>query len=408
MLDHKPAFVLNSSMNNLDARAHFPAFQNGFSFLDNAAGAQVPQQCIDAISRFLSTASCNVGMPYPGSQTATNIKIQTRLETSEFLNCKPSEVVIGTSATSLTFQLARAFSRIFKPGDEIIISELEHEANASPWRSLETQGVIIKIWRAKFPESRLDLDDLRALISSRTRLLAVCSAANSLGTAPDVAGAAAIAKTVGAWTITDMVHYAPHHLPDVQKLGVDFAVFSSYKVFSTHAAFMFVKEGLLEKLPADKLHFIPDDSLQKFEPGTTNHECLAGWLGTLEYLRTVLGGGATGRAGLQAAYTQIENLEQPLMEFALEKFKDIPGLSFYGEPSTSGRVGTFCINMPNLEPMQVAERLATVGVGVAAGHYYATMPMTALGLMPNGAVRVSVAHYNTKEDLEKLMGALKD
>jgi selenocysteine lyase/cysteine desulfurase len=205
-----------------------------------------------------------------------------------------------------------------------------------------------------------------------------------------------------------MVHYAPHHLPDVQKLGVDFAVFSSYKVFSTHAAFMFVREGLLPQLPADKLHFIPDDSLQKFEPGTTNHECLAGWLGTLEYLRTVLGGGATGRAGLQAAYSQIETLEQPLMEFAIQKFKDIPGLSFYGEPSTSGRVGTFCINMPNLEPLKVAERLATAGVGVAAGHYYATMPMTALGLMPNGAVRVSVAHYNTKEDLEKLMGALKD
>ena len=394
-------------MNNTDARAHFPAFQSGFSFLDNAAGAQVPKHCIDAISSFLSTASCNVGMPYPGSQNATNIKIQTRLETAEFLNCKPSEVVIGTSATALTFQLARAFSRIFKAGDEIIISELEHEANASPWRSLEAQGVVIKIWHARFPESRLELDDLRALVSSRTRLLAVCSAANSLGTAPDVAGAARIAKTVGAWTITDMVHYAPHHLPDVQKLGVDFAVFSSYKVFSTHAAFMFIREGLLEQLPADKLHFIPDDSLQKFEPGTTNHECLAGWLGTLEYLRSVLGG-ATGRAGLVAAYQQIENLELPLIEFALEKFKDIPGLSLYGEPGLTGRVGTFCLNIGGLEPMQVAERLTAAGVGVAAGHYYATMPMTALGLMPNGAVRTSVAHYNTKEDLERMLGALKD
>jgi selenocysteine lyase/cysteine desulfurase len=204
-----------------------------------------------------------------------------------------------------------------------------------------------------------------------------------------------------------MVHYAPHHLPDVQKLGVDFAVFSSYKVFSTHAAFMFVREGLLEQLPADKLHFIPNDSLQKFEPGTTNHECLAGWLGTLEYLRTTLGGGLTGRAGLKAAYQQIEQLEQPLIEFALEKFKDIPGLSLYGEPGVAGRVGTFCFNM-QLSAMQVAEHLAAAGVGVAAGHYYATMPMTALGLMPDGAVRASVAHYNTKEDLERLLGALKD
>ncbi len=388
--------------------AHFPALRGGFSFLDNAAGAQVPQACIDAMSGFLSSASCNVGMPYPGSQAASDVKARTRLETAAFLNCNPSEVVIGTSATALTFQLARAFSRRWGEGDEIIISELEHEADASPWRDLERVGVTVKVWRAGWPEGRLDLDDLRALVGPRTRLLAVTSAANSLGSAPDVAGAARIARSVGAWTISDLVHFAPHHLPDVQELGVDFAVFSAYKVFSTHAAFMFVREGLLPQLPADKLHFIPDDSLQKFEPGTTNHESLAGWLGTLAYLRAELGDGSEGRAGLQAAYARIETTERDLVAFGLEALQGVPGLTLYGEPTPSGRVGTFCFNLDGQEPMRVAERLAAAGVGVAAGHYYATMPMTALGLMPSGAVRASVLHYSTRQDLERLVGALRD
>lgn len=387
-------------------RDQFPALKGGFSFLDNAAGAQVPQACIDGISTFLSSASCNVGMPYPGSVSASGIKDQTRLETAQFMGCKPSEVVIGTSATALTFMLARAFSRIFKAGDEVVISELEHEADASPWRNLEQIGVNIKVWRASWPDGKLELDELRKLVSSRTKLVAVTSAANSVGSAPDVAGAAQIAKSVGAWTITDMVHFSPHHLPDVSKLGVDFAVFSSYKVFGPHAAFMFVKDGLLPELPSDKLHFIPDDSLQKFEPGTTNHECLAGWLGTLEYLRNVLGDGLEGRAGLEKAYRKIEAIEKPLVERALEDLLNIPGLEFYGSRTTDGRVGTFCFNLPDRTPYSVAEHLVRFDVGVAAGHYYATMPMQALGLYPQGALRASIAHYSTPEDLEKLRSGL--
>jgi cysteine desulfurase family protein (TIGR01976 family) len=387
----------------MNPRAQFPALAGGFSFLDNAAGAQVPQQCIDGITNFLSSASCNVGMPYPGSQLAVDVKAQARVETADFFNCKPSEVVIGTSATAITFMLARAFSRLWGPGDEVIISELEHEADASPWRNLEAQGVTVKIWRASWPDSRLDLEALRKLVSPRTKLVAVCSAANSLGTTPDVAGAAEIAHSVGAWCITDMVHYAPHHLPDVRATNVDFAFFSTYKVFGPHMAFLYVREGLLEKLPTDKLHFIPDDSPLKLEPGTQNHECLAGWLGTLAYLRE-LGGGLTGRAGMVAAYKVIQEIEQPLLEFTLEKLKAMPNIELYGEQSASGRVGTFCFNVKGQDPFTVAEQLGKAGVGVAAGNYYATMPMKALGL--EGAIRASLLHYTSREDLERLLKAL--
>jgi len=368
----------------------------------------VPKQCIEGISGFLASASCNVGMPYPGSRAASNVKEQARKETAEFLGCKPSEVAIGPSATALTFQLSRAFSRMWGKGDEVIISELEHEADASPWRNLEGVGVTVKVWKARWDQNgRLEPADLKALVTSKTKLVAVTSAANSLGTTPDVAAAAEIAHSVGAWCITDMVHYAPHHLPDVQKTCVDFAFFSAYKVFGPHMAFLYIREELIPQLPADKLWFIPEDSLLKFEPGTNNHECLAGWLGTLEYLQSTLGNGKPGREGLALAYRQIEALEKPLVEQGLERLKAIPGLKLYGMPTPEGRVGTFCLNLESQFPMTVAERLAKVGVGVAAGHYYATMPMQALGLWPDGAVRASIAHYSTQTDLDKLIAGLE-
>lgn len=389
-------------------QSHFPALASGFSFLDNAAGAQVPQQCIEAISNFLASASCNVGMPYPGSQAATDIKERARRETAQFLGCKPGEVAIGPSATALTFILARAFSRLWGKGDEVIISELEHEANASPWRGLEQAGVTLKVWRGRWDQGgRLEPADLAALVTPHTKLVAITSAANSLGTAPDVAAAAEIAHSVGAWAISDMVHYSPHHLPDVKATGLDMAFFSAYKVFGPHQAFLYVREDLISELPTDKLWFIGDDDLLKFEPGTANHECLAGWLGSLDYLRSVLGGGAAGREGLVQAYKHIEAIEKPLMEQALERLKAIPGLELYGLPTLEGRVGTFCLNLEGQHPLAVAERLAKVGVGVAAGHYYATMPMQALGLWPDGAIRASIAHYTTQTDLDKLIAGLQ-
>ena len=368
----------------------------------------MPRHCIDGMVGFLETASCNIGMPYTGSQLSTEIRTQTRLETAEFFNCLPEEIVIGPSATALTFRLSSALARLFKPGDEIIISELEHECNASPWRELEQIGCVIKIWRAVWSEGRLELAALEALLTGRTRLLAITGAANSLGNRPDVAGATKLAHSVGAWVVNDLVHDSPHHLPDVQRSGVDFAFFSAYKVFGPHLGFMYIKNSLLESLPAQKLHFLPDDSVIKFEPGTNNFECMAGWLGTLRYLRQELGDNHTGRDGLTRAYEQIETIEQPLLEYALTRLKALPNATLYGEPSKQNRVGTFCFNLGNAAPLEVAAYLGQQGIGVAAGNYYATLPMTALGLLPNGAIRTSIAHYSTQADLDKLFDALGD
>ena len=385
---------------------HFPALRSGFSYLDNAAGAQVPTHTIQAITQFLSSGSCNVGQPYPASVAATELKARARAATAEFLNCQPEEVMLGTSATALTFQLGRAFSRLFRPGDEVVISELEHESNATPWRMLEAQGVAVKTWRAHWPEGRLEPADLRALLTPRTRLVAVTAAANSVGTTPDVAAAAELAHAVGAWLIVDAVHSSPHHLPDVKAWGADFATFSPYKVFGPHLGCLYVRRELLAGLPADKLWFVPDDSPQKFEPGTANHEGLAGWLGSLLYVREVLGGGQPGRAGLEAAFRRIESLERPLLESTLERLVAHPRVQLYGPREPRGRVATFCFNVRGLTPRQVAEQLAARGVGVAAGHYYATLAMQALGLMPDGAVRASLLHYNTAEDVDRFFSGL--
>jgi cysteine desulfurase family protein (TIGR01976 family) len=385
---------------------YFPALRPGFSFLDNAAGAQVPSHAIEAITRFLSEGSCNVGQPYPASRTATEIKAQARAATAGFLHCKPEEVMLGTSATALTFQLARAFSRLFQPGDEIVISELEHESNAGPWRSLEAQGVRVKVWSAHWPEGRLEPAELRPLLTSRTRLVAVTAAANSVGTTPDVAAAAELAHSVGAWVIVDAVHFSPHHLPDVQAWGADFAVFSPYKVFGPHLGCMYVRQELLPQLPSDRLWFVPEDSPQKFEPGTANHEGLAGWLGTMRYVHEVLGGGQPGRAGLEQAWRRIESLERPLLESALERLLAHPRVKLYGSRQPQGRVATFCFNVQGMAPRTVAEHLGQHGVAVAAGHYYATLPAQALGLMPEGSVRASLLHYNTAEDVDRLLAGL--
>jgi cysteine desulfurase family protein (TIGR01976 family) len=271
---------------------------------------------------------------------------------------------------------------------------------------LESQGVHVKLWRARWPEGVLDPADLRALLTPRTRLVAVTAAANSVGATPDVAAAAELAHAVGAWLIVDAVHSSPHHLPDVKAWGADFAVFSPYKVFGPHLGCMFVRRELLPRLPADKLWFVPDDSPQKFEPGTANHECLAGWMGSLSYLRDELGGGQPGRTGLEAAFRRIETLERPLLDTALERLRSHPRVRLYGPRESRGRVATFCFNVPGVPARAVAEHLAQRGVGVAAGHYYATLAAQALGLMPEGAVRASLLHYNTAEDIERLVDGL--
>ncbi len=390
------------------ARQQFPQLADGMAFLDNAAGGLMPQRAIDAVTRFLTRhGAMNAGMGYAQSEHVLDIKLRARERTAAYLNCTPGEVVLGPSASALAFRLSVAFARLWGPGDEVIISELEHEANASPWRELERVGVTVKVWRARLPDLTLHVEDLCALLTDRTRLLAVCAASNSVGVTPPVTEAVAAAREAGAWSIVDAVHSAPHHLPDVRAWGAEFVMFSPYKVFAPHLGALFVQEGLLDGLPAQKLEFVPDGEPAKMEHGTSQYELLAGWLGSLAYLADLGGSGDVTRAALERTYRSIEAHERELTRAMIEGLLDAPRVTLYGPRGTEGRVGTAAFRVAGRSPREVAAHLSEQGVCVASGHYYAVMPIRALGLYPEGVVRASLAHYNTPQDVARLVEGVR-
>ena len=390
------------------ARAQFPQLANGMAFLDNAAGGLMPQRSIDAITTFLTRhGAMNAGMGYAESDHVLEVKTRARELTATFLNAQPHETVLGPSASALAFRLAGAFARLWGPGDEVIISELEHEANASPWRELERVGVTVRLWKARQPDVTLHVEDLRPLLSERTRLLAVCAAANSLGVAPPVAEATRAAREAGAWTVVDAVHSAPHHLPDVRAWGADFVTFSPYKVFAPHLGALYVREDLLDGLPAQKLEFMAENDPAKMEHGTGQYELWAGWLGSLEYLAGLGGSESVTRPALERAYQSFEDHERALARQMLDGLTALPKVTLYGPHGTEGRVGTAAFRVAGRTPREVAAHLSTRGVCVASGHFYAALPIRALGLYPEGVVRASLAHYTTEEDVARLIEGVR-
>ncbi len=394
-------------MPDFSPRDHFPGLSPEFAYLDNAAGAMLPGRAIDDVTRYLTElGGANVKQAFSLSQRVTALKGRARERSATFLGCDPDEVALGPSATALTWQLSRALGKLWEPGDEMIVSELEHEANVSPWTALERFGVTVRVWRARWPQGELDLADLQELLTPNTRLLALTAAANSVGSLTPVTEAAGLARSIGAWTFVDAVHYAAHRLPDVRGWGVDFAVMSPYKVFGPRLGLLYVRQDLLPGLPADKLSFVSEDDISKFEAGTAQHELWAGWLGSLEYLAE-LGGGEFSREALEKAYRQIEALERPLTKQLVEGLQAIPGVTLYGRQGTENRVGTACFSVAGFTPQQVAEHLAARNIAVAAGHYYAVLPMGALGLLPNGAVRASLAHYTNSDEIGRLLEGVR-
>ena len=388
-------------------RAQFPSLSGGRAYLDNAAGGLLPQRSVTAVTEHLTRFGATNAMPghAPGQQIL-KLKTQAREGTALFLNAQPQDVALGPSATALAFRLAAAFARQWGPGDEVILSGLEHEANASPWRELERVGVTVKVWHARAPEMRLHADDLAALLSPRTRLVSVTAASNLLGVAPDIAAITAQVRAAGAWSVVDAVHAAPHLLPDVQAWGADFVTFSPYKVFGPHLGGLWLRPELRSGLPWPKLSFVEDGDITGLEHGTPQYELLAGWLGTLDYLRELGGGETLSRAALVAAFGRVAMLERPVTGALLSGLLARPDVTVYGPHTLEGRVGTVAFRVQGEAPMHTALRLSERGVDVGAGHFYAVQAARDLGLDPDGAVRASVAHYTSEEDVARLLAAL--
>lgn len=389
-----------------EIRAQFPQLDGQLVYLDNAAGGLMPERSIRAIGEYLTRyGSINSMAGHARGAEVLALKARAREATALFLNAEPGEVAIAQSATALAFRLSAAFARLWGPGDEVIVSELDHEADASPWRELERVGVTVKVWHTR-EDLTLHTGDLEALLTPRTRLLAFTAASNAFGVRTPMQEAVRLAKQNGTWTMIDAVHLASHELPDVQAWDCDFLMFSPYKVFAPHLGVLYVRRALLAGLPVPKLEFVQDDDITKFEHGTPQYELQAGWLASLDYLRDLGGSGHLDRPALEAAYRRIAELETPVAAQLLAGLTTHPKVTLYGPHDPAARVGTFGFRLAGERPEQTAARLTAAGVSAAAGHFYAVMPVKKVGLYPEGVVRASIAHYTSPQDAQRLLDSL--
>ncbi len=403
-------------LNPIPLRAQFPALQqtvNGKTavFLDGPGGTQSPQSVIEAMSGYLSYGSSNLGGPFLTSRHADDVVQQARLAMADLLNARrPEEIVFGQNMTSLTFHMSRAISRTWQPGDEIILTRIDHDANISPWlMAAEDRGVTVK-WLDFRPEDcTLNLSSLPGLLSEKTRLLAISYASNAVGTITDVAKAVSMAHAVGAWVYVDSVHYAPHGPVDVQALDCDFLACSVYKFFGPHTGVLYGKYELLDNLTAYKVRPSSKTPPGKWETGTQSFESLAGVMAAIEYLAS-LGPGETRRERLVNGMTAVKQMEMSLSERFLRGATAVAGLRVYGITDLERldeRTPTFAVSLEGFTPAQVAEKLGEQGIFVWDGHYYAIAVMERLGLLEKGGlVRIGFVHYNTPDEVDQVLAAL--
>ena len=405
-------------------RSQFPSLDlqvNGqpVVYLDNPAGTQVPVRVGEAIAEYLASANANVHGAFLTSQRTDAMLVEARQGMAAFLNAaSPREIAFGPNMTTITYALSRAIGREFSAGDEVIITGLDHDANISPWSDLSEHGVVVKQVPVRLEDCTLDMETLGNLLTKRTGLVAVTFASNAVGTVPDLLRIVEMAHAVGALVWVDAVHYGPHGPIDVQALDVDYLVCSSYKFFGPHQGILYGKEALLEKLQPYQLRPAPHTVPEKFETGTKNHECLAGLVATLDYLEKLgrkacrLSPEVEQREALHAAMHTVREYEKGLSLALLEGLESVPGLRIYGITDRSRldeRVPTFCFTIEGQATPEIGLRLGERGIFAWTGNYYALEIMDRLGLEgKGGAVRIGAVHYNTVEEVDRLVRTLHE
>lgn len=398
-------------------RAQFPAVVGSepFVFLDNAAGAQLPQNVLDAVQHHLIDHNVQRGGRYPKSVEVDRVIAEARVKVGAFLNANhPHEVCFGMNATSFIRMVSLAIGQMLKPERcEIIITDLDHDANIATWLALAPMGATFQWWRQR-EDGKLHVEDLVPLLSERTRLVACTVVSHALGSLVDVAAVAKAAHAVGAEVFLDSVHYGPHAPIDVQAWDCDYLVCSGYKIFSPHMGFLWGKFDKLVALPTFREDFIPDEPPFKIEAGTFIFENVAGMAAVVDYLADLgssLGGaGGSLRSRLRHGMEGIRAYEQTLSEKMLEALNAV-GATIYGvgDPARANeRVPTICFNLGDQHPAEVVEKAVKEGLGIRDGHMYAPRLMKQLGLsMDRGAIRASLVHYNTYEEVERFADFLR-
>ena len=374
-------------------RARFSALDRRLAFFDGPGGTQCPDEVIDAIAGYLRKSNANIGAPYETSRHTDELVTRSRERAASFLACSPEEVAFGPSMTALNFLLTRAFARTLHEGDEVIVTTLDHDGNIAPWLELAHDlGIVVRV-AGVTEELEIDYDDLARLLSDRTRVVGFPVAANSVGTTPDVQRIVRLAHEAGALAWADAVHYAPHGPIDVTEWDVDVLICSPYKFFGPHLGVAYGKSRLLESWRPYKVRPAPDEPVgHRFELGTLPHELLAGFVAAVDYVDSL-------------GWDAIRSHETALGERFLAGLPD--GVELYGLRTMSGRAPTFCFNVPGRSPESVAVSLAERDVAVWHGNYYALATMEYLEL-EDGAVRAGVVHYNTEDEVDRLLTGLAE
>ncbi len=404
----------------VDIRALFPALSQTDNdqpriYLDNPAGTQVPKSVAGAIANYMLTNASNMGGHFTTSLNTDAVTLKAHEDIALFLGAKSSaEVIIGQSMTSLTFHLSRSICRDFQPGDEIIVSRVEHEGNIGPWLEIaKDKGLNIR-WVDFDRETWLiEPENLAAVLSDKTRLVCLNFASNMTGSINDIAALTRLAHDAGAQVFVDAVQLAPHHLVDVQALGCDYLVCSSYKFFGPHLGILWGKEEVLAALHPYKGRCVSDALPDRFEAGTPQFELLAGLSATVRYFEDL--GSRTGtegsrRALIAAAYQQSRDYEEPLTNTLIDGLSNIAGIKIFGITNPNRvhqRVPTISIRHDNVAPSTIAKALADAGIYVWHGHNYAYEPTRFLKIPEEeGVVRIGLAHYNNTEEVTRVVEAV--
>lgn len=396
-------------------RDHFPALereQDGVpvAYFDGPGGTQVPQVVVDGMSEYLLHHNANTHWRYPTSEETDALIARSREALADLLNGRPDEIVFGQNMTTLTFHLARSLGREWAKGDEVVITELDHHGNVAPWRALEKdRGITIRTVKMRTEDGRLDWDSLESALGPRTKLLAIGAASNALGTVTDVKRAAALAHQAGARVFVDAVHYAPHVLVDVQAIGCDFLACSAYKFYGPHIGVLWGRREMIEALDAPRLEPAPQESPERLETGTQNHEGIVGAAAAVDFLASLSAAHRheSRRKALVSTYTALHARGEALLQRLWSELAKIDGLTLYGPKPGTPRTPTLSFTLRGYRTDDVASALAKRAVYVSNGDFYAATVVERLGQAADGLVRVGCSCYTSEDEVGRLIDGVR-
>ena len=396
-----------------EIRARFPALSRLHSgervaYFDGPGGTQVPLEVVDAMTEYLFEHNANTHWHYPSSAETDAMLEAARATLADFVGGSPEEIAFGANMTTLTFHIARSLARTFTAGDELIVTELDHQANVAPWvEAARENSLTVKVAPMRIEDGTVDLDALAGLIGPRTRVVAIGAASNALGTITDVARVAPLARAVGAVTYCDAVHYAPHNLVDVRTLGCDFLACSAYKFYGPHVGIVWGRRDLLSSLDVPRLPPAPNTAPERFETGTQNHEGIAGAAAAVEFLASLARDGGSRRQRLQASFEGLHARGRALLGRAWKGLSSIAGIQLYGPMPDKPRTPTVCFTVDGVQSEAVVRQLADRAVFATHGDFYASTVASRLGHARDGLVRAGCACYTSENDVDRLIEGVR-